>query len=709
MNENSKTGIFLAAAVVLLGFGVWLSRPSAETDDAAAEIGRDFFPEFIADAGPTSSPARKVAEAEIVELDPRTDAKHEIKIARVDGEFQINPEKQGYDQVSIDRMADVINAVIGVKKLSVITDDPTRHREFAVVDPTNEAELKAGGDGTGKRVTLKSDNGKVLFDLIVGKIDDKIKKPDPHAELDFANLPKPIVYVRVPGKDRVYTTELQPSRLSSSFSDWALGDLLGVGSSSLEQVFADDYGIDFRQVRQRIPGLGDRLNLKVDRIFKAKGDFKKESGKWAIGKLEVYDEAKKAYVERKPADDENVVTTKLDDLGRALAGLKVVDAVRKPKAIVDELLAGKDILNDIKSPVWQNEDAVNALLESGFQPSRTANDKVEYICHDGELTVGFANGVRYHLYFGDITGKGRAGKEGEAKEGDAKAGEAGAEAGKTEGSDEAGSTAPNRYLMVSASFDQSLIPPPVITKLPPEDGAKPAEEKKTEAAIPAEAKPAENKADDKKPEEKKPDDAKPAEKKADEAKSEAKPSGDGCDAADEDQLAQAEPTKTEEKKPADAEKKPAADAKADAAKPADDKKAADSKSDAPKSDAKKADDKDAKPEAAKPADAKPAEPKVVDPPMTPVERKRIQSENEQNQKKYDDDVKAGREKAKQLNDQFAEWFYVVSDETFEKIHFDPQSVLEKKPAEPAPAQPNAGGLPGMPNLPKNLQDMLPKQ
>ena len=110
-----------------------------------------------------------------------------------------------------------------------------------------------------------------------------------------------------------------------------------------------------------------------------------------------------------------------------------------------------------------------------------------------------------------------------------------------------------------------------------------------------------------------------------------------------------------------------------------------------------------------PEDAKPAEPKVVDPPMTPVERKRIQSENEQNQKKYDDDVKAGREKAKQLNDQFAEWFYVVSDETFEKIHFDPQSVLEKKPAEPAPAQPNAGGLPGMPNLPKNLQDMLPKQ
>ena len=175
MNENSKTGIFLAAAVVLLGFGVWLSRPSAETDDAAAEIGRDFFPEFIADAGPTSSPARKVAEAEIVELDPRTDAKHEIKIARVDGEFQINPEKQGYDQVSIDRMADVINAVIGVKKLSVITDDPTRHREFAVVDPTNEAELKAGGDGTGKRVTLKLAKGAPCLLTISALYDDEFE------------------------------------------------------------------------------------------------------------------------------------------------------------------------------------------------------------------------------------------------------------------------------------------------------------------------------------------------------------------------------------------------------------------------------------------------------------------------------------------------------------------------------------------------------
>ncbi|MBL9083692.1 MAG: DUF4340 domain-containing protein [Planctomycetales bacterium] len=692
MNENSKTFAFVAAAVVLLGLGIWKSIPTPDPDVAGVTLGKEFFPEF--------TDPLKVASASIVDLDADSDVKHDLKVERVDGQWQINPGKQGYEQVSTDRLADVVKSVIGVKILAVATDNPEKHREFAVVDPTNEAELKTGTEGVGKRITLKDENGKTLVDLILGKADEKNAK---------------IVFVRRPGQDRVYTTELETDRLSPDFGDWAVGDLLQTKDKQLEAVHVDDYGIDKKNVRQAMPGQAG-IALMAQRtvlVDKSKADFAKKDGKWAVGKLEVYDQAQGKYVERKIEADEEVETSKLDSLQRALTDLKIVDAVRKPKSLAADLQLDKTFLTNQASPVWQDEQAFDDLQLSGFRLNQKQDKTLEIVSHDGDMIVGFTNGVRYHLRFGDITGKGKAGAAEDGKAGDAKGGaeaKADAPAG-GDGAAEGSNTAPNRYLMVQASFDETLVPKPELTKLPEEKPAAEAEKKSEPAAA---AKPTE----EKKPETTKADDKQPQDKKEEPKKDDA----GSCDATDAevDQLAQAEapkaagepraaepkavePTKAAEPvkaadpaKALEAPKSTDAPKAADVPKPTDPAKPADAKA---ATDAKPEDKKpEAKPEEKKPEEPK-AEPKVVDPPMTPEERKRIEAENKKKQEQYEADLKAGREKAKELNNQYAAWFYVISDATFREIHLDPTSLVKKKAPAADAAAPGGATAPGQFGLP----------
>ncbi|MDD3468596.1 MAG: DUF4340 domain-containing protein, partial [Thermoguttaceae bacterium] len=78
------------------------------------------------------------------------------------------------------------------------------------------------------------------------------------------------------------------------------------------------------------------------------------------------------------------------------------------------------------------------------------------------------------------------------------------------------------------------------------------------------------------------------------------------------------------------------------------------------------------------------------------EKEKIESENAANQQEYDDAIAAGQEKAKRLQARFADWYYVVSDAEFQKIHLTWNQVVEKKSANPEGA---AAGLPGMPPMP----------
>jgi len=103
-----------------------------------------------------------------------------------------------------------------------------------------------------------------------------------------------------------------------------------------------------------------------------------------------------------------------------------------------------------------------------------------------------------------------------------------------------------------------------------------------------------------------------------------------------------------------------------------DEKKADEKKDGAKKDDQKADEK------AKPAEKK--EP-VKDEAELKAEREQIEKENKRKQDEYDAKVKAGQEKAKELNTRFADWYYVISDDVYKKIHLTRADIIKKKDAD----------------------------
>ncbi len=61
-------------------------------------------------------------------------------------------------------------------------------------------------------------------------------------------------------------------------------------------------------------------------------------------------------------------------------------------------------------------------------------------------------------------------------------------------------------------------------------------------------------------------------------------------------------------------------------------------------------------------------------------RAKVEQENRQKQQEYDQKLEAGRQRARELNDRFADWYYVISDEVYGKIRLRRGDVA--KPVEP---------------------------
>lgn len=63
------------------------------------------------------------------------------------------------------------------------------------------------------------------------------------------------------------------------------------------------------------------------------------------------------------------------------------------------------------------------------------------------------------------------------------------------------------------------------------------------------------------------------------------------------------------------------------------------------------------------------------------ERRRVEAENRRRQEQYDEQVKAAEKRVRELNGRFADWYYVVSDAEYDKIHLDRAALVQKKAAE----------------------------
>lgn len=104
----------------------------------------------------------------------------------------------------------------------------------------------------------------------------------------------------------------------------------------------------------------------------------------------------------------------------------------------------------------------------------------------------------------------------------------------------------------------------------------------------------------------------------------------------------------------------------------------------------KAKEPEKKPDGEKKADAtKPDEKKAeekkpaVDKKAEEAELARIEKDNKRKQEEYDRQIADGKKRVADLNARFADWYYVISDEVYQKIHLGHDDIVMKKPKKPA--------------------------
>lgn len=534
MSENAKTLICAVVAALFLA-GAWAAAPRSPRDSDIDDVGQRFF---------KFDDPLAAASLEIIEYDEELGALRPFKVAKVKGVWSI-PSKFDYPADAEKQLAEAAASVIDLTKLAVVSDNPVDHEIFGVVEP-NPASLEPGMSGVGTRVTIEDETGNKLVQLIVGK-----EVPD------FPGLR----YVRIPGQNRVYQSALSTAKLSTRFEDWIEDDLLKLNAWDVREVIINDYSID-ESSGQLVRG--DVMQLAYDDT----------DSNWSLVGLQ---------------PDEELVTSKLNDLRNALDDLRIVDVRRKPAGLSRELKKVEGIELD--------QQALIDLARRGFYVTRDG----ELLSNDGEIMCGTKDGVEYVLRFGEIAAGTESGAGEERDE---------------EGDEPALGQGSNRYLFVTARFIEDLIPKPEFEPLPGEQG--PAEQPVPDAP--------EEPADD-------------AATLDDELNDEL---DDELDDVDE---------------PADGG--PASDATGDEAA-----------------------DEPASEESAAEMDA---------------ERQRIERDNQRKRDEYEERIRKGREQVDELNARFADWYYVISDATYQKIHLTRADIVKPKGADdPDAAGAAHGGLGDLP-------------
>jgi hypothetical protein len=672
MTENTRTATYIGVALVLLIVAALINRkPEIEADPTLA--GKVLFP--------TLKSPDDVGGLEIVTSADGV-AQTEFTLKRDAAGWSI-PSHGGYPADAEKQVANAASSLIDLKALSMVTTSASLHAEYGVVDPENTSP---GAEGIGKLVKVLDKSGNTLARLVIGKKDSDAGTGSDGGELWF---------VRVSPQDPVYRVALPSAQFSTNFEDWIETDLLKLDPWEISEVTLKDYIFDVA------PDLTGQVRQNYDQLSTIELAFNEKDSKWVLEKLIEFENDQPKPVEL--ASDEELNSVRLNEMKTALDDLKIVGVRKKPAGMSANLRANKSIFNE--------SEALQSLAERGFYAVRGEGGEPEILSSDGEVLVRMKDGIEYTLRFGGVAGVGTEAKDAASADKDKQT-----SAGSEKEDEKQGATL-NRFIMVSARFNKDLIPDPELQPLPGDSNStEKSEEAKTSDA--AESKGAD--AEPKQPEAKgneegkagqagedtpaDADDSKSAALFADETlqfvKFQEKPADIGNSQKKGDAKTATKSTTEKGQKPAatkqedtsksagpnadDATTKSAPvkadDAKvSDSAKPATETKADDkANADAAKTDADDADADDAKVDDAKADDAKTS---TNDEEELALRRKQIETENERKKKEYDEKVKKGEAKAQELNARFAEWYYVVSEETYKKIHLNRGDVIKKKAPE----------------------------
>ncbi len=349
--------------------------------------------------------------------------------------------------------------------------------------------------------------------------------------------------------------------------------------------------------------------------------YDQEDFLWKLEQLVVFADNKPN--EEKLADNEELNTSKLNDLKFALDDLQIVDVRRKAKGLGENL----------QKAITKNPGAIDDLERRGFffQRVKGPDDQPQFVLlsNNGEINIGLQTGVEYVLRFGNVAGADKSVDAGQDQEEDSdpageeekeKAAANGEEDRQDEAADKKSDTEETkvlRYLFVMTQMNPALIDQPELEEVPPEEP--PAEEPPAEEPTAEEG---------------------PATSSNDEGAADR----DGATTGQEQEDPPA---------PGDQATEQGATEQADT---------------------EHGEQSDTEQANASPADGDPA------PKREEWQKKRAQiiQENERKQKEYEEKLENARQRVQELNARFADWYYVINDETYQKIHLSRDDIIKEK-------------------------------
>jgi Domain of unknown function (DUF4340) len=341
-------------------------------------------------------------DLEVVDFDPSTATASRFQVKFEDGKWLI-PSHYRYPADARDRLSKTAAAVMDLSKDTVRSDRAEDQEEMGVIDPldTKTTTLK----GRGKRITLRDSSEKVLADFIIGsEVKDKTGQ----------------FYVRVPGQKRTYGVKVK-AEPSTRFADWIETNLLKLEASHIRKIEFDNYKVNLEQGYQR----GEVLDI----------ERKDSSAAWTMAGLSA---------------DQELDSDKLRTLTDALADLKIVGVRTKPAGLT------RDLKKSDKEGIKLTATTVTSLQSKGFYMTKDG----QLLSNQGDVRVYTDEGVVYTLRFGEVFfGTGDELTAGTPDEAEKKASDKTGSKDKDK-TKKAEGTTENRFVMVTVSFDPTLIPKP---------------------------------------------------------------------------------------------------------------------------------------------------------------------------------------------------------------------------------------------------------
>jgi hypothetical protein len=652
VNESTKTAIFAGVAAVL-GLGAWWTAPrTADNGRSPTEgiVGKDLFDKY----DPLAASTLKIVKVN-EELGKVSD--FEVTRDRDSGVWTI-PSHFGYPADAAAQMSEAANTFINLKVLQVVSERRDEHALFGVVEPDLE-KLQAGDQGVGLLVRLQDEKGDNLVNLLVGKpVKDKPGQR----------------FVRIPGQDPIYAVAINTDPLSTDFSRWIESDLLKLSSNDIQTIGIRDYSI--------LPSQDGSQVLSPN--YDADLSFNTVDGKWSADRIVSYQGGNDAP--RVIGENEQLNSTKLNEMKNALDSLKLVDVQRKPKGLASDLKVESSLLDD--------KESVLALVRKGFVPQKGKDGGSEIYASSGELLVGLRDGVQYLIRFGNS-------REAQASDQEPAKDEA----------PESNSLALDRYMLVTAKLDESKFPSPQLQQIPEtyEQWLEMEARQKAAAAgpqisAPAEGAPAETPAVPEAPASTPESTPEPVAGQEPSAEDGGAPPAAAKDPAPADQP-QPEAGEGTEQPPAP-DQPPAKD-DGQAAKRRTSLRLVsyqppgEGTAEAPGGQVDQ-------PAASQQDPAAPQEAPAADVPLTDSEKKeRLELAREkiskENQRLIDDRnerLESARKKVAELNARFADWFYVINDKEYKRLRAQLDELIQPKGAATPGSDPGAF-RPGQFNLPGN--------